>query len=90
MLRALPALLAQGLVLCLISNCVLAQTPVPKMPPYQALRRPAAKPQSPAIAQPQIVKAQPYPYGYFGASVTRGQWSSHYGYYDNYSQWTRR
>ena len=61
-----------------------------EMPRYMALQRPAAYPHSKKISQPMVVRAQPYPYGYFGAVTSAGQWSSHHGYYNNFSQWTRR
>ncbi len=35
------------------------------------------------------VTAPTYNYGWFGAAPQR-QWSRHFGYYRNYTQWTRR
>jgi len=67
-------------------------------PTYLVLRAPVTQaprphghhlpPQSPA-AYGYMLEPRPYAYGWFGASP-RPQWSRHFGYYRNYTEWSAR
>ena len=78
--------------ICLMLATVLAASislAQAEMPPHLVLARPHAaawsNPHSPAVT----VKAEPYPYGYFGA---RGftHWQRQFGINRTYTQWGRR
>lgn len=59
-------------------------------PEFFALQRTGASAQCASAPVARIVKAQPYPYGYFGATSARGIWSHSANYYGSAHQWTRR
>ena len=79
-----PAVLAILFVI-LVGNGAYAAGPA-----YTALQRSGAYTGCAEAPAPRVVKAQPYPYGYFGAVESRGHWSHSTGYYGLNPQWIRR
>jgi len=83
-------------VLTLVAAAGSAERAFAQSPPYVVLRTPAVRtghgqPAPPIGNGPVIypVKTRTYAYGWFGVQPRR-HWSRHFGYYRNYTQWTRR
>jgi len=79
-----------------LASCVLAVSATEAQQPTYLLlgREPANLHQhgrqlQPPPAEGVLMEPRPYAYGWFGANP-RPQWSRHFGYYRNYSEWSAR
>ena len=91
---ARPILLAA--VLTAVAAVSFVEPARAQTPGYLVLGGTAARPvhgqDAPRISNTGVVYpvvTQTYAYGWFGAQPRR-HWSRHFGYYRNYTQWTRR
>jgi hypothetical protein len=91
---ARPILIAALLTLAAAAGC--AEPAHAQATPYIILQTPTPRtshgPQPPRINSAGIaypVAPPTYAYGWFGVQPRR-HWSRHFGYYRNYTQWTRR
>ncbi len=80
----------------LLSALLITPAAEAKRPTYVLLRPPAVqqtpKGHGPSYYYPGYgfgVGANKYSYGWFGVR-SRGHWSRHFGYYRNYTEWSRQ
>ncbi|MBP89122.1 MAG: hypothetical protein CMJ64_20800 [Planctomycetaceae bacterium] len=83
-----------ALILAALLIAGAAQTSEAQHPSYLILRAPVApQPHHPSYGYypgyGYDVETRTYSYGWFGAKP-RPQWSRHFGYYRNYTEWSAR
>lgn len=85
-------------LILLLGTCeLLAAACLAQQPTYLILRSPPAParhphhhaPPPPPSAYGIVEETRPYAYGWFGAQP-KPQWSRHFGYYRNYTEWSAR
>ena len=81
---------------CILAGLMIvsaAHTSEAQQPSYLILRAPAPRPHHPSHGYyPGYgygVETRTYSYGWFGAKP-HPQWSRHFGYYRNYTEWSAR
>jgi hypothetical protein len=84
--------IAAAVILSLSACWTSAQEPALRPPSYLLLRAATAPTHSRSVrgfipAAPFAVEASPYAYGWFGVQPRR-HGSRHFGYYNNYTQWS--
>jgi hypothetical protein len=84
-----PRIIPVALLCSVINTFVVAGEPqylIPRTTPRVITHHPLPEAKA---ATGQMLEAQPYAYGWFGAQPRR-HWSRHFGYYRTYTEWSAK